>query len=362
MLGSWRWSRQLLAAVPAHRETIRINMDETSVSFFYGHGKGNMVVSRRPVRSSDLPVQAADKKALRGAMTHVAFLCDSHKFQPHMPQIIVCAASLVTVAETRAIRATLPFNVYFLRRKSGWLNANLLNDIVELLNEILKDWKSEYYFVFGMDTAPQHIKPETLQLLHSLEIPFFFYAAQLTWLLQSLDTHVFVHYKRKLKELFQDFRVDDSLEVRVRDLVGMVCVVVEQVLEGRCWQHAFDQNGFGMDQISVSTFIRRQCQFDALPDVPGGLPALDDLRPVFPSNYTMPTTLRDLLPSSLLPPPLPPPAFPPVVPLRRLCSKTRQEDIEDMALHQLEHGLVGSSHLQPSASGATSSTSAFQAQ
>ena len=68
-------------AAPAGKEVIRLNMDETSVSFFYGHGKGNMVVSSRPFRSRDVPVQHATKKALRGAMTHVAFLCDKQEFQ-----------------------------------------------------------------------------------------------------------------------------------------------------------------------------------------------------------------------------------------------------------------------------------------
>ena len=53
------------------------------------------------------------------------------------------------------------------------MNKMVLKEVLELLHQMLEEYETAYHFIISMDTAPQHIFPETWKQLESLGLPFF---------------------------------------------------------------------------------------------------------------------------------------------------------------------------------------------
>lgn len=107
----WQWYNHICSTVPAGRRLLNVNLDETSVAFFHGHHKGNVVLRKRPWGPSADRTQGATRRELRGAMTHIGVICDDTSVQPRLPQVMVVGARLLRVRDLPGIRAGLPANV-----------------------------------------------------------------------------------------------------------------------------------------------------------------------------------------------------------------------------------------------------------
>ena len=82
--------------------------------------------------------------------------------------------------------------------------------------------------------------------------------ASLTRLLQPLDTHAFLKYKRSLRRAYQKAWVRG----RVCDLdiaVFLTCVyeVIRTVLQGNAWARAFVEDGFSAGQAGLARWAQR---------------------------------------------------------------------------------------------------------
>ena len=188
VLGAWQWHDHLHSLVVPGVEIVDINLDETSVGLFHGNRRGNIAFAHR-LPSHEQPRQSACSKDTRGAVTHVAMMCKSDAIQQELPQVIICGTHLVTLAQTARIRAALPHNVYFLRRKSGWVNKKVMLEIFALLSEVLRQFQG-VQFVLSMDTAKAHLHGEITEYLHSQNFFLYYIPARCTWLLQMADTHL----------------------------------------------------------------------------------------------------------------------------------------------------------------------------
>ena len=62
----------------------------------------------------------------------------------------------------------------------------------------------------------------------------------------------------------------------------------QAVLDGRTWSRAFRDCGLTGNQQGVSTRVRQNVCFEALPDVGAGLPSLDQLQAIFPRGANIP--------------------------------------------------------------------------
>ena len=176
--------------VPADLEIVEINLDETSVKMHHGNRRGNIVFPRG-LMSYAIPRQQGSPKMLRGCLTHVAMICNHASVQAELPQVLLCSANLVTLADTMAIRAVLPHNVYFLRRPSGWSNTQSMLEVFQLLNLCLSRFHG-YKFILSMDTAKSHLDKSLRDYLHAIGFFVYYIPAGMTWLLQPADTHLFL--------------------------------------------------------------------------------------------------------------------------------------------------------------------------
>ena len=83
----WQWFHFLQAQVPPDRPVLRLNLDETSVRFWYEPRKG----LRRP--RGQIPragfARKASRAQLRKAFSHVAIICDDSSLQPHLPPVLL---------------------------------------------------------------------------------------------------------------------------------------------------------------------------------------------------------------------------------------------------------------------------------
>lgn len=112
--------------------------------------------------------------------------------------------------------------------------------------------------------------------------------AKLTWLLQPLDTHVFALYKARLSHETQMSCIAAVRGLDVGMLIDAICVAGTQVLEGRSWDHAFDQTGFGRSQRSLGGRVVSGLDLSAAIRVPCTRPTLGQLAACFPRRTCVP--------------------------------------------------------------------------
>ena len=83
----WQWFHFLQGQVPPDRPVLRLNLDETSVRFWYEPRKG----LRRP--RGQIPragfARKASRAQLRKALSHITILCDDLSLQPHVPEVLL---------------------------------------------------------------------------------------------------------------------------------------------------------------------------------------------------------------------------------------------------------------------------------
>ena len=98
----WQWFHFLLDQVPPGRSVLRLNLDETSVRFWYEPRQG-LRSNSGPTRKTGCARQAS-RGQLRRAFTHVAIICDDASLQPYMPQVLLVNERTVTVEQTFTVQ------------------------------------------------------------------------------------------------------------------------------------------------------------------------------------------------------------------------------------------------------------------
>ena len=113
---SWNWYNYLASKAPPAKRLLRVNIDETSVSWWQGSGKGTIAFARRGDAEHEAH-QSVPRRLKRMNMTHVAFICDAADLQPKMPQIFIGNAAIFKVSDIRVLNAEAPDNILFVRQK-----------------------------------------------------------------------------------------------------------------------------------------------------------------------------------------------------------------------------------------------------
>jgi hypothetical protein len=143
----------------------------------------------------------------------------------------------------------------------------------------------------SFDAAPLHLHDEVLEAFISSGIWPIVVPARLTWMLQPLDTHGFILYKNWLRRAFVDAIAEGDARPSMRRMLDLVFGVIRHVLQGHRWQQAFDQNGFGEDTSTVSSFIKHQCGIAMVPILPATCPTAIELQRCWPRNRPFNTEL-----------------------------------------------------------------------
>ena len=189
----------------------------------------------------------------------MAFVCDNGEVQKALPQIIIGSWAVLRVTDVSRIARLLPDNVFVLRRKSAWVTADLLTDIVKLLGTALAPCKANRTFVLSMDACPSHTAEKVARACARQDVHLMYVPAQMTKWLQPLDTHCFAKLKRfASREHEKDIVLSPDGSVSAYQVLCILVRAVPAVLETEDWTNAFRHAGLRDKQRHVSnTFLAR---------------------------------------------------------------------------------------------------------
>ena len=103
-IAAWQWWNSCLADVCTGKRVLRINMDETAVCLFQGHGRGNLFLSN----TDRAAVQNVPRGKQRMFLTHVAFICDDSVIQKVLPQVVIGNERAIPQKKLATLKANCP--------------------------------------------------------------------------------------------------------------------------------------------------------------------------------------------------------------------------------------------------------------
>lgn len=274
------WLDYLRACVPGDKQTLVVNLDETSVGNAFHGAKGN--IARRAKGPAGRPTADAPRAQLRGAVTHVALLTHNTQIQPLLPQILIGNKAKFTRAWLDVGQARQPPHVHLIRAVSAWNSGVLMHQFLEHLAFALAP-HPQFQIILVLDTAKCHLVYDILRRASALGIWLCSIPARLTWLLQPLDVAVFSSYKAFLRREFQVCLQQQNGRVSDARWMELLFKVATTFLRRSPWQKAFDALGMLGDRSSLSHTLLKYCP-DAAQAAPSRRPLRADLTLAFPGR------------------------------------------------------------------------------
>ena len=286
---------------------LRLNLDETSQCIDMGYQKGNVFYNKK-VHGRDAEPYMRRSNKRRLCITQVGLICDNVEIQKLLPQMIIGNEHFFgPMANLPPLLASAPRNVYLYRANSGWNQEHIMMNLLELLSKILQPYFATMQPILIMDGSPIHLSERIIRLCWRKSIWPLVIPSSCTWLLQPLDTHVFIIYKRAMRRFYQDGQVDAvDGDLSTAEFLKIMYRVFERVLEGRNWSFAFDADGYGSNfadlegrivQRYLSTHILHHVNM-RMPVSPCAIerPALAQLQLCFPKNRASSVSMHEIVP------------------------------------------------------------------
>ena len=294
----WQWFRFLLSNVQPHRQVLLLNLDETSIRFWYAPRLGLRQ------RASQVPRQGfarqASRSQLRKAFSHVAIICDDSALQPYLPQVLLVNERTVTAEQHRRWTSPPGCNAQVWRGKSAWINDKVFARIVRTLGKVLQERAPGKQAILLLDAHTCHFSPGTLAACRAYGIWPVIIPARMTSLLQPLDTHVFSRFKLFLRTcLHQMMLAGTNSELTSEQVLTALVRAIKGVLQRHAWAPAFSKNGFGQ-VFEVREHLLEALALPSTPCVSSGLPSYPQFAHCFPARKHIPfmPLLSGVLPSA----------------------------------------------------------------
>ena len=285
----WQWFQFLQGQVPPGRPVLRLNLDETSVRFWYEPRKG----LRRD--AGDKPrkgfARQASRAQLRKAFTHVAIICDDSTLQPYLPQVLLVNERTVSMELSRRWTALRGCNAKLWRGKSAWINEKVFAKIVRELGMVLRERAGGRQAVLLMDAHKVHYSKGALAACRDYDIWPVVIPARMTSMLQPLDTHVFSRFKMFLRTcLHQIMLTGANQDLTSEQVLDALMHTIKGVLQRNCWSQAFETSGFG-SRFEVRPHLLEMLSWQTQPVIPSDLPAYTQFVECFPRRSAIPFML-----------------------------------------------------------------------
>ena len=293
----WQWFHFLLDQVPPGRSVLRLNLDETSVRFWYEPRQG---LRRDPGQARKAGcARQASRGQLRRAFTHVAIICDDASLQPHMPQVLLVNERTVTMEQSRRWTSLPGCNAQLWRAKSAWINDEVFSKIIRELGKVLRARAGDRQAILLLDAHVCHYCRGTLAACRDYDIWPVIIPARMTSLLQPLDTHVFSRFKMFLRTRMHQLMLSGANEdLTSEQVIDALQHAIKGVLQRHSWAPAFEKNGFGF-AFEIRAHLLEMLGWHTPPVVESGLPAYPQFAHCFPARHHIP--FMQLL-SGVLPP------------------------------------------------------------
>ena len=282
----WQWFHFLQGQVPADRPVLRLNLDETSVRFWYQPCKG----MRRP--RCQVPragfARKASRAQLRKAFSHIAIISDDTSLQPYLPQMLLVNERTVSAELERRWTSLPGCNAKLWRGKSAWINDKLFAKIIRELGKVLRARAGGRQAILLLDAHRSHFSKCMLAACRDYDIWPVVIPARMTSLLQPLDTHVFSRFKMFLRtRLHQIMMTGANEDLTSEQVIDALLHAIKGVLQRHPWAPAFAQNGFG-PTFEVRPHLLEALAWHTPPTIDLELPAYDQFAHCFPRRCDIP--------------------------------------------------------------------------
>ena len=262
-----------------------MNLDETSICVHQPSPRGIICVDRKRARTL---TQHVPRSKRRRYMTYVSVICDDEAAQATLPQFLIGNEATLRKCDMLELRATLSPNVRLVRQKSAWNDQRMMVQILRELRLSLLPFLSDVQPIILWDAARQHTTPLVFASAIRLGIWPITVPAKLTWLLQPLDTHAFVSFKRRLEQSHQAARIGGpSGDVEFPTFIQCVCATINETISHQSWSGAFDSDGFSHLQTRVSARVRSNLEVDESFGAISECPTLDQVALCFPKRFRL---------------------------------------------------------------------------
>jgi hypothetical protein len=195
---------------------------------------------------------------------------------------------VLSKADVQHLNGVCPRNVFFIRRKSSWVHAALLVEIIQLAAKLLNDVMRTHRVILHMDAHRAHLHVSVMRACTNVGLFLIDIPASTTAWLQPLDTCVFGGYKRWVRQAVEQQRLASPTGCLSRsEVMEVYSRGVGAVMEARSWQHAFESTGLrGQERLSGQLSLRLGWGVPQM--IPSSLPSLSDLQAVFPARSDIP--------------------------------------------------------------------------
>lgn len=286
-LAVWQWFHFLRRQVPPNKPVLVLNLDETSIRFWYEPRRGLRPKDKDQGESTRAARQAS-RGQMRKAVTHVAIICNDHTIQPHLPQVIIVNEHIVSARTMRTWKPLAGTKAEVWRQKSAWINNENFGLIIKGIGKAVQARAPERQIILLMDAHICHFSKEALRQAALYQIWPCIIPASTTSFLQPLDTHVFSRFKMYLrtcmhKQMMSGANRDLSSEQVLQSLMESM----KGVLQKHRWAEVFQQNGFG-SQLQARPHLLKMLHWTEQPCIPNEMPTLEQFQSCFPQGREIP--------------------------------------------------------------------------
>ncbi len=279
----WQWHRYKESRVPEGKKILLLNLDETSVSFAPEMRSG-LIVARSAHKARSL----VKKQDTRTNLTYVAVVRDDRAMQEHMPHFVIGCESKITLQQLRELHAASQTNVNVWRNeKSAWNNNVLMQRILKEIS-IACSHRADLQPVLIIDVAPCHIHKNVMQKAKALGIWLVFVPANITSLVQPLDTHGFASFKAWLRRQYSDLR-SKSVDGLVDRLSWLQVLQSAKLLffDKQSWTKSFQDTGARLPCLRLTRALQKYVGLHAARDAFAQEPDVQTLSLVWPRRRPM---------------------------------------------------------------------------
>lgn len=280
----WQWARHVVHSVPAGKEPLFLNLDETAIAYAFAGLKGCVVKRKKLPIGKQLKAEPVSQWDTRSYISLLAIVTTDPAIQRQMPQILLGSTKL-TGRLLASVAGQVPANMHIWRHKTAWTTHDILKQVLALIALHLRPFMEAKHPILVLDMAKSHIHESICASARRLGISLLYVPAKMTWLLQPLDTRVFARLKCRLRQAWHAEQVRSRAgQVSSQDWLLLVCKAVKEVLCGHPWERAFSDVGLTCTMPAVSPGVLRTLGFPVQPPVPEGPLSQTDVQRIFPAR------------------------------------------------------------------------------
>lgn len=287
----WQWWAATVSHIPDDKRVIVLNLDETSVKFFYPPGRGLRIAKADSQAAGARCRRNTTKGQQRKALSYIAVICSDLEVQKKIPQIAIVAKKICPQKIFDALPGSVRGKVQIWREASGWNNNDVFARLIKVLAAAVKSAAPDAYPILLMDAHKVHYADKVLRAARAGGLRVLILPASCTHHFQVLDTDVFARFKVFFRQRLQQRMTHGAnADLPIAAILEELGRAVQEIVVGTDWSFAFHKNGFGPEPFARASLLEA-LQWDALPAFEKVLPSYDGFRALFPMKATIPFDL-----------------------------------------------------------------------